>query len=270
MIRPSKTKTLERLRKALGAIPELRDLPARSQEFKKWKRNTEVAIEHTFGATSRHLEEFKEIHYTPIAFVTGIRSDWQTPYLNGLSRAEPMLESMIEEIEEYWEDDGNTTTASKDTATREPPDVAKAFVVHGRDEGAKETISSLLQRLGIEPIILAEKASKGRTIIEKFEHHADVRFAIVLLTPDDTGALRSKDDKISMRARQNVIFELGFFIGKLGRDRVCALTKGDLEIPSDYSGVVYIAFEDGGWKLALLRELRAAGFPVDANALIGG
>ena len=121
-------------------------------------------------------------------------------------------------------------------------------------------------------MILSDKSSRGKTIIEKFEAHSDVGLALALLTPDDSGAARGDvNDGSRFRARQNVIFELGFFIGKLGRARVCALTKGDLEIPSDYSGVVYITLDDdGGWKLTLLKELRAAGFSIDANALIGG
>ena len=115
-------------------------------------------------------------------------------------------------------------------------------------------------------MILDEQASQGKTIIEKFESHAQVRFAIALLTPDDTGSL-SNDDTPRPRARQNVIFELGFFIGRLGRYRVCALTNGEveIEIPSDYSGVVYIPMDDGGWKFGLVKELKAAGFNVDAN-----
>ncbi len=271
MTRPTKTKALERLRRALDAMPELMTLRAGSEEFKKWNRNTEIAVGRTFGEESRHLEEFRKINYEPMFFIGGTSTDWQAPYLRGLATAKPMLESMIEEIEEYGEDDRSTTAVSQHISTSAPPDAARAFVVHGRDEGAKEAISSLLQRLGIEPIILGDKASEGRTIIEKFEYHADVKFAIVLLTPDDTGSLRSRDDKVSMRARQNVIFELGFFIGKLGRDKVCALTKGDIEIPSDYSGVVYISLDhDGGWKISLLRELRAAGFSINANALIDG
>ena len=89
---------------------------------------------------------------------------------------------------------------------------------------------------------------------------------MVLLTPDDEGGLKHSD-AMRLRARQNVIFELGFFIGRLGRNRVCALTKGDVEIPSDYSGVVYIQM-DGGWKLDLVRELKGAGYDVDANRIV--
>ena len=105
-------------------------------------------------------------------------------------------------------------------------------------------------------MILHEQSNQGRTIIEKFERHADVGFAVVLLTPDDVGGLQTDTGALEPRARQNVIFELGYFLGRLGRGGVCAITKGGVEIPSDYSGVLYIPLDDGGeWMAALTREL---------------
>ena len=118
-------------------------------------------------------------------------------------------------------------------------------------------------------MILSELPARGQTIIEKFDSSSDVGFAVALLTPDDAGAL-SGQAELGPRARQNVIFELGFFIGKLGRGRVCALTKGEPEIPSDYAGVEYIPLDDhGAWRMRLFRELRAAGFEIDADRLVG-
>ena len=142
----------------------------------------------------------------------------------------------------------------------------KIFIIHGRDEGPKDMVARFLEHLGLEPVILAERPSQGRTIIEKFEQHAQVGFAIALLTPEDAGSLQGNEDNLNPRARQNVIFELGFFIGRIGRERVCALTKGGVEIPSDYSGVVYIPFDDfGGWKEKLVQELLTAGVPTKRN-----
>ena len=119
----------------------------------------------------------------------------------------------------------------------------------------------------MKPVILDEQANRGLTTIEKFESHSDVGFAVVLLPPDDEGALQGGEESGRHRARQNVIFELGFFIGRLGRERVCALTKGSvMEIPSDYSGVVYIPLDDSGaWRSRLVKELKSAGLDVDAN-----
>jgi len=107
------------------------------------------------------------------------------------------------------------------------------------------------------------------TVIEKLERHADVRFAVVLLTPDDEGRSLADAAGARPRARQNVILELGYFTGRLGRRAVCALHRGALELPSDYLGVVYVAIDEGGgWQLKLAKELRAAGFPIDMNKAI--
>ena len=102
--------------------------------------------------------------------------------------------------------------------------------------------------------------------MEKVERHAEVAFAVVLLTPDDVGAVATNPADVHPRARQNVIFELGYFLGKLGRKRVAALRKGEVEKPSDYDGVVYTPFDSAGaWKLLLARELKSAGLNVDLN-----
>ena len=133
----------------------------------------------------------------------------------------------------------------------------RVFIVHGRDAGTKNLVARFLQSLGLTPVILHEQANHGLTIIEKFEQHADVGFAVVLLTPDDVGGPQTEEVALEPRARQNVIFELGYFIGRLGRDRVCAITKGGVDIPSDYSGVLYIPLDDlGEWMTALAKEIR--------------
>ena len=108
---------------------------------------------------------------------------------------------------------------------------------------------------------------QGRTLIQKFVEHSDVAFAVVLLTPDDRGGLASESfESQRSRARQNVIFELGFFVGRLGRERVCALDLEDVEIPSDYQGVAFVPLDTKmAWKLELARELKAADLPVDLN-----
>jgi predicted nucleotide-binding protein len=145
----------------------------------------------------------------------------------------------------------------------------KVFVVHGHAGEQREAVARFLQRLGLEPIILHEQANQGRTIIEKFEDHAAVGFAIVLLTPDDVGS--SKDGDLHPRARQNVVLELGYFIGRLGRSRVSALKVGDLELPSDILGIVWTSFDAGeGWKLGLAKELAAAGYSFDWREVAHG
>jgi len=135
------------------------------------------------------------------------------------------------------------------------------FVVHGHDDAAKQELARVLERLNFKPIILHEQADRGRFVLEKFEDFGDVPYAVVLLTPDDVSG-----DKA--RARQNVIFELGYFVGRLGRKHVQALYKPGVELPSDLAGLLYTEMDaNGAWKLLLGRELKAAGFGVDLNVL---
>ncbi|KVN69470.1 hypothetical protein WT15_30835 [Burkholderia stagnalis] len=144
----------------------------------------------------------------------------------------------------------------------------KVFIVHGHDDGARETVARFLEKIGFEAIILHEQASRNRTVIEKIEAYHDVDFAVVLLTPDDVG--RSvKEEQLKPRARQNVLLELGYFMGRLGRDKVCALKRGDVDIPSDFAGVVWVTMDSGnGWKQSLGQELEAAGHNVDWNKVM--
>jgi len=144
------------------------------------------------------------------------------------------------------------------------------FIVHGYDESVKNEVASFIRELGLKAIILHEEANKGRTIIEKFEDHANVGFAVVLMTPDDVGARSDHELDLKPRARQNVVMELGFFLGKLGRERVCALHKGNLEIPSDYQGVLFVPLDGSvDWRESLRKEIEAAGIEIgDTEALV--
>ena len=146
------------------------------------------------------------------------------------------------------------------------PQSDKIFIVHGHDGEARETVARFIEHLGYTPIVLHEQANKGRTIIEKVEANSDVGFAVVLLTPDDEGCI--KGGILEPRARQNVLLELGYFIGHLGRDRVCTLKKGELVIPSDFLGVVWESMDAGNWKQSLGRELSAAGYDIDWNRVM--
>lgn len=151
----------------------------------------------------------------------------------------------------------------------------RVFIAHGHDHEARQAVAHYVEKLDCVPIILDEQPNQGRTIIEKFEEYANVEYVIVLLTPDDVGAVKSLDgdtlerDKLTYRARQNVIFELGYFYGKLGRHRVCALVKDRVEFPSDFSGVLWVRMDpQNEWKFSLAREMRAAGLNVDLNRLV--
>ena len=223
-----------------------------------------MAVRNTFGYTSNQVEEFGDVRFTPIVLSHGPRrhSQLQAAFLRGLNEACALLESIINEIDEYWEGDDQPESTPNMKATREVT-ANEVFVVHGRDDGAKETVARFLSQLGLNLIVLHEQPNQGRTIMEKFEDYAQVGFAVALLTPDDECKSRDEDAKKRFRARQNVVFELG-------RSRTCALFKGDLDTPSDYDGVLYIKMdEDGGWKRQLARGLMSAGLYVDASLILG-
>ena len=269
MPRPPKEVAIKRLQRALISTPSQRVLSYGSPhistwepEFAKWKRNAEVAIANTFPDDPDHLKDFRD------SWETRAHGESHSSYhLRGLGKAQAILESMIAEVGEYWEDTPQVAAPSETAQPSVLPSSNQVFVIHGSDHGIKSEIARFLENLGLEPVILHEQADQGLTIIEKFEQSAHAGFAVALLTPDDVGG--TNQGNLQPRARQNVVLELGYFIGKLGRSRVCALRQGDVEIPSDYSGVLYIPLDDGdGWKLALIRELKKAGFNVDANRAV--
>jgi len=145
------------------------------------------------------------------------------------------------------------------------------FLVHGHDIALRDSVARFLSRiLGREPVILAEQPNIGRTLMEKLDEHKGALYAVVLLTPDDEG--RAKPDTgapalMKDRARQNVILELGFFIGAIGRKNVCVLYRSGVERPSDFEGVGYVGADDSGWMLQLAREMHAAGVPIHHEKL---
>lgn len=178
------------------------------------------------------------------------------------------------------EGEGEATPSARDWAhnvTSVPDQISapasnKVFVVHGHDNAAKESTARFLEKIGLQPIILHEQPSSGRTVIEKFENYAsDIAFAVVLLTPDDIGGVATQPSSQKSRARQNVVLELGYFMGRLGRLRVCALHKGGVELPSDYQGVLYIDMDAAGaWKAKLAQEFVQAKLPIDLAGLLSG
>lgn len=147
-------------------------------------------------------------------------------------------------------------------------DLNSVFIVHGHDGEAKERTARFIEKLGISAIILHEQASRGRTIIEKIEKHSNVGFAIVLYTPDDMGNVKSEaeDGQLKPRARQNVVFEHGYLMGKIGRENVVPLVAGSVELPNDISGMVYISDKD--WQVDIAKEMKDAGYVIDFNKLL--
>ena len=181
------------------------------------------------------------------------------------------LDSIIERLELIPLSSGaqGPPPAARDAALSQTR-TKRVFVVHGRDEVAKTNLEVFLHEIGLEPIVHHRQADEGMTIIEKFEKHSDVGYAFILLTPDDVAYLASEDDKPDaerskeLRARPNVIFEFGYFVGKLGRSRVCCLYTGNVALPSDVSGMIYKRYDKSIEEVAysVLKDLKASGYAV--------
>jgi predicted nucleotide-binding protein len=172
------------------------------------------------------------------------------------------VRGLEEEIELAEPGEGNLISEAA------PPQLSrKIFIVHGHEGAPREAVARFLEKIGFEPIILHEQANQGRTVIEKVEDTSDVGFAVILLTPDDEGCVKGGTPQ--PRARQNVLLELGYFIGRITRRRVCTLKVGELEIPSDWHGVIDEPFDtNGAWKQTLARELQAANYEVNWNKVM--
>lgn len=275
MPNPTKEDAIRRLQRQLDEIPRLQGLSHDSPAITEWKRNVENAITFTFPESSRHIKDFQDVDYDPhIALVddpldptSRHRNDHllQQAHIRGLDSAAAILRSMITEVKEYWRDDTKQPSAPE---VPQPVNTNLVFLIHGRDHGTRDSVARFLESLGLEVEILEEQADQGLTTIEKFEQNASGGFVVALLTPDDVGGLNAGE--LKPRARQNVIFELGYFVRAVGRARVRALVKDDVEIPSNYWGVLYISLDEhGGWKLKLAQEMKSAGLTVDLNLLNG-
>jgi predicted nucleotide-binding protein len=242
-----------------------------SPELTALSTDIKGTLERYFGENTSAYRRFQgaaHLQLRPMVFGDNYpqRHHYQDGAKGNIAQSIVLLESaqraLLEDLEEARHE-GASLQAPKIPESKSYS--RRVFVVHGHDGEARETLARYLHVLGFEPVILHEQANQGRAVIEKIEAESDVKFAVVLLTPDDVG--RSvKEDDLKPRARQNVLLELGYFIGKLGRDKVCALKRGDVDIPSDFAGVVWEKMDDGsGWKLSLARELKAAGHEVDLN-----
>lgn len=178
----------------------------------------------------------------------------------GRRRAVAILQGEVDSLKEDLQFSGPQSTGLLPTPKSAMSLSNEIFIVHGRDDAAKIEVARLVERAGLEAVILHEQANGGRTIIQKFEDHGSAAgFAIIIMTPDDIGGLDK--DSLQPRARQNVIGEMFWFAGRLGRERVCALKRGAIEVPTDFAGVGYVDMDtSGAWKKDLLRELEHAGY----------
>ena len=259
-------KAIELIRRQIGRGHDLLEhRPIAEDRYAAWRRVTTDILQRAFGPQSPRPLEFGTAG--PVGFVPGHASEafLQDRRAATLQEQLGILESFIKILNTDIE-----VSAIPTVSNRKPQDSRKIFLVHGRDEAVLQSVARFLEKLTLDVVILHGQPNKGRTIIEKFVDYSDVGFAVVLLTPDDRGGPADKTyDAQCLRARQNVLLELGFFLGKLGRAAVCALYKKGVEIPSDYDGVVFVQLDDSGaWKLRLAREIKAAGVEVDMNQAV--
>lgn len=241
----------------------------RRGDYKKWTIYNSTLLESLF--TGDEVSKKYRWCGSPLEAFFEEPSQWELLKRDtGKMEAElHCLESIVDELELYPEAAGSSSPATRgDMAEPAGARPTRAFIVHGRDNAPREAVARFLTGIGIEPVILHEQANRGDTVIEKLDRHRDVSFAVVLLTGDDEGRLIGAAE-LHPRARQNVILELGYFVGCLGRKNVCALYRAPLELPSDWDGVVWVSLDErGAWKLDLARELKAAGFLVDLSNVV--
>jgi predicted nucleotide-binding protein len=237
------------------------------KRYYTWDEYNTTLLERIFSTE----ELSHEYSYWGIMAVGGPRSltDEVNQFLDDVNGKIRRLESIVERLPLYGGD--KKTGLTRSGVTMATAASRHVFVVHGRNNELKETVARYLAQLRLEPVILHEQPSAGRTVIEKFESHCDACFAVILLTPDDVGCLSPATslDALGKRARQNVVFEWGFFVAKLGRRNVCALVAEGVELPSDMGGIVFIPLDQyGAWKMLLARELKACKVDIDLNRAI--
>ena len=256
-------KDYEKLKSITDEIDDLisNSVMSSTPVFQAWQTKTERFLIKKYGKDSLEHNKFLNIKFTPFLWgddETEAIIDSINTCCNGLRSCKAIFETYLEDMEEENEIDTQSESNTKSG------NMDKVFIVHGHDGELKQSVARIIEKQGLEATILSEQVNKGRTIIEKFEDYCDVGGAICLFTADDIGKAK-KNDSDNLRARQNVVLETGYFMGKLGRDHVVILADEGIEIPSDLSGVVYTNTKN--WKIDLLKELKAMGYTVDFNKL---
>ena len=225
-----------------------KNITADNPDFVAWNNSLIRFVEKKYGIKSTTTLNFRNRHYSLMIFGSN------TPNSSFIQAYKKDMAITVKELEILLEEENEDITNKPITlGNNKLIDSKKVFIVHGRDDSKKYELSCFLYEQGLEPIILHEQVNNGQTIIEKIEKNSDVACAIILLTPDDEGKLKNSDLPLKTRARQNVIVEAGYFMGKLGRNRTIILS-GVEETMSDIDGIVYIDINN--YKSALLKELK--------------
>jgi predicted nucleotide-binding protein len=252
----------EKLKELIKCAENLRNSSSKSPEFKAWNTDVLRFLIKQYGEESTEAEAFKKLNFLNVAAMLYGRTTSKNA-----EAFQNDLETAILSLQNYLSDFSEEPT-ERQSQTNHSGNNKNVFVVHGKNDGIKAQVANLVQKVRLNPIILHEQANEGKTIIEKFEKHTDVKAAIVLFTGDDVG--RYKDDAHDeKRPRQNVIFEAGYFMGKLGRKNTIILAEERLNIQSDLQGYIYIPLDEHQrWHIDLARELKTIGFDIDMNDLI--
>lgn len=271
----AKSKLQERIQKGLAIkqtnINSREALDEVKNEYSKWNSfNTEL-LKRIFS-TDELAEEYSEwFGVGLIAIYEPSLGEKIADLYQDIDQKIHRIDSIIERLELIPLTKAAIAGAPQESeSARSPAKTKKVFVVHGHDEIAKTNLEIFLGEIGLEPVVLHRQADEGLTVIEKFEKHSDVGYAFILLTPDEISYVKddeSKDDnkrKKEYRARPNVIFEFGYFVGKLGRSRVCCLYTGDVSLPSDISGMIYKKFTNSIEEVAygIIKDLKASGYAI--------
>lgn len=242
--------------------PELENLIS---DYKIWNEYNFEYLKQNF--TDPDNEYKKAYNQSGYSFMGSIGEVQGKPILSQRNLIKYKLDSLKRlEAKSALIKSNNQNSQKQETNITSKKDV---FIVHGHDELAKTKAARFVHKLGLNPIILHEQASSGKTIIEKIEKYSNVGFGIVLYTACDIGAAIAEKNNLKKRARQNVVFEHGYLIGKIGRKNVSALVKEDIEVPNDISGVVYISMkdDDDSWGYKLAKEMKESGLEIDMNKL---
>ena len=266
------------IEKLQSLVAEASDEPAIREDgprHQKWRASVDAVLANSLVAKPQTLERFRGVNYH-IGVWTGApgEAEQDRRYFAGqVDEAVAIVEAAIFELEMLAESESSSRVAPNQVGAAGSSDSGTIFVVHGHDESAKYQVVRVLDKAtDRDAVILHEQANNGATVLEKFEHHAGTAaFAVIILTPDDVGGTapsKGAEPDLVARGRQNVIFEMGFFFGLLGRGRVAVLYESGVELPSDLNGLVYIELDPGGaWKIALAKELTAAGVAVNHSRI---
>jgi predicted nucleotide-binding protein len=246
-------------------------LPVNGNDFDRWKNTTRNYVGMAFGENHPNVYDFDDA--VARLFSMGgvgwsVSSHAADPYVESLNRMITRIDGYIDQLRVMSEigQQRNPAPLSADSETSK-----KVFIIHGHNHTLVYEIAHYLQKAGLDATILHEALNQGRTIAEKLFDHADeAGFAVVLLTADDEGSEKGASS-LQLRARQNVVFEMGLFIGRLGRDKVCAVYESGVELPSDLQGILYVKYVKGGtWKHDVAKEIAGAGIEVDFTKLWSG